>query len=472
MSRARSNSNSVHNVQLNKPTENIFVEQKPMKNIDITNTLVVNDEETHIKPYNNIRIKPKINFVVKLVSLNNTFQKKSLTIPPPPDNLKLGRLLSSNNNSDKPQNAEGPSETNGYFESRILSRTHAKLSLDEDNNVLLTDLNSSNGSFLNDKKLKPQKDYIIKKGDIITLGTDIVPNKPTGYNSSNVFSNHGIHRRILALVEDILPIVDFLPVENKSLSNTMILSSLFGDLIEDVDKHKLLTSENCHLIDNDDEQSDDGDFYLDNMRKNENFDENELNMSRIYRFLKKQINMTNQRNKKLESINSFMENFTKDIDNLEKNKTKHFEKVKSNYYENINTTLTKKFELVQEKNFKILNDKNEQLEKKLATTKKENEDVVLKYEQEINKIKGVVEDLETKLQVAKVKNPKDSSDISSVSIKKEVSSDKETDIKQFIDKKLIENSNVDHTKKTHKIAYISSICVVGLISALMAYSQK
>lgn len=88
MSRARSNSNSVHNVQLNKPTENIFVEQKPMKNIDITNTLVVNDEETHIKPYNNIRIKPKINFVVKLVSLNNTFQKKSLTIPPPPDNLK------------------------------------------------------------------------------------------------------------------------------------------------------------------------------------------------------------------------------------------------------------------------------------------------------------------------------------------------------------------------------------------------
>ena len=149
MSRARSNSNSVHNVQLNKPTENIFVEQKPMKNIDITNTLVVNDEETHIKPYNNIRIKPKINFVVKLVSLNNTFQKKSLTIPPPPDNLKLGRLLSSNNNSDKPQNAEGPSETNGYFESRILSRTHAKLSLDEDNNVLLTDLNSSNGSFLN-----------------------------------------------------------------------------------------------------------------------------------------------------------------------------------------------------------------------------------------------------------------------------------------------------------------------------------
>lgn len=108
----------------------------------------------------------------------------------------------------------------------------------------------------------------------------------------------------------------------------------------------------------------------------------------------------------------------------------------------------------------------------MATTKKENEDVVLKYEQEINKIKGVVEDLETKLQVAKVKNPKDSSDISSVPIKKEVPSDKETDIKQFIDKKLIENSNVDHTNKTHKIAYISSICVVGLISALMAYSQK
>lgn len=469
MSRARSNSNSVHNVQLNKPTENIFVEQKPMKNIDITSSITGNDHESHMKPYNNITVKPKINFVVKLVSLNNTFEKKSLTIPPPPDNLKLGRLLSTNNNSDKSHNAEGPSQTNGYFESRILSRTHAKLSLDDDNNVLLTDLNSSNGSFLNDVKLKPMKDYIIKKGDIITLGTDIVPNKPNGYNSSNVFSTHGIHRRILALVDDILPIVDFLPVENKSLSNTMILSSLFGDLIDDVNKHKLLTSENCHLIDNDDnDQTDDDDFYMDNMKKNENFDENELNMSRIYRFLKKQIHMTNQRNKKLENINNFMESFTRDIDLLEKNKSKHFEKLKANYYESINNNLTKKFELVQEKNFKILNDKNSQLEEKLVNTKKENEDIVLKYEQEINKIKSVVEDLETKLQVANVKNPKESKD----SGLNDALGDDEKGIKQLMDNKLIENSNIDRTNKTHKIAYISSICVVGLISALMAYSQK
>ncbi|CAI8504357.1 unnamed protein product [Hanseniaspora opuntiae] len=470
MSRARSNSNSVHNNQVNKSSEGFFQEQRPLKNNDINNAVLPVDQESQMNTHSNFSVKPKINFVVKLTSLNNTFRKKSLTVPPPPDNLKLGRLLSANNNSDKSQH-EGPSETNGYFESRILSRTHAKLSLDENSNVLITDLNSSNGTFLNDVKLKPLKDYVIKKGDIITLGTDIVPNKPNGYNGNNVFNTHGIHRRILALVDDILPVVDFLPAENKSLNNTMILSSLFGDLIDDANKHKLLTSENCHLIDNDDTEQTDDELYLENMKRNENFDENELSMSRIYKFLKKQIYMADQRNKKLENINNFMQNFTKQIDTLEKNKTRQFESLKTNYYETLNSSLTKKFELVQEKNFKILKDKNLQLEKKLLNTKKENEDVVLKYEQEINKIKSVVDDLETKLQVANVKNPKDSPD-NKAPVKSDGTKYEDDELKQVMDKTLIENRNKEHSNASYKIAYISSICVVGLISALMAYSQK
>lgn len=470
MSRARSNSNSVHTNQANKSSEGLFQEQRPLKNNEINNSMIPVDQESRININIDFSVKPKVSFVVKLTSLNNTFRKKSLTVPPSPDNLKLGRLLSTNNNTDKSPH-EGPSETNGYFESRILSRTHAKLSLDENNNVLITDLNSSNGTFLNDVKLKPLKDYVIKKGDIITLGTDIVPNKPNGYNGNNVFNTHGIHRRILALVDDILPVVDFLPAENKSLNNTMILSSLFGDLIDDVNKHKLLTSENCHLIDNEDTEQTDDELYLENVKRNEHFDENELSMSRIYKFLKKQIYMAEQRNKKLESINSFMQNFTKEIDTLEKNKTRQFENLKTNYYENINSNLTKKFELVQEKNFKILKDKNLQLEKKLLNTKKENEDVVLKYEQEINKIKSIVDDLETKLQVANVKNPKDIPD-NKASVKSDGIQHEEDELKQVIDKTMIDNRNNEHNNTSYKIAYISSICVVGLISALMAYSQK
>lgn len=123
------------------------------------------------------------------------------------------------------------------------------------------------------------------------------------------------------------------------------------------------------------------------------------------------------------------------------------------------------------KNFKILKDKNLQLEKKLLNTKKENEDVVLKYEQEINKIKSVVDDLETKLQVANVKNPKDLPD-NKAPVKSDGTKYEDDELKQVMDKTLIENRNKEHSNASYKIAYISSICVVGLISALMAYSQK
>lgn len=50
-----------------------------------------------------------------------------------------------------------------------VSRKHATVSL-EQGNFILRDLGSLNGTFLNGVRLSPKYDYILRHGDIVTLG--------------------------------------------------------------------------------------------------------------------------------------------------------------------------------------------------------------------------------------------------------------------------------------------------------------
>lgn len=59
----------------------------------------------------------------------------------------------------------------GY--SKGVSRTHAKIVISGDL-VTITDLRSSNGTFLNRKRLMPAKMYTLKHGDIVSLGSLIL----------------------------------------------------------------------------------------------------------------------------------------------------------------------------------------------------------------------------------------------------------------------------------------------------------
>ncbi|GMM35735.1 Far10 protein [Saccharomycopsis crataegensis] len=129
--------------------------------------------------------RSQLQYTVVLTSLNGTFEKKSLVIPYHPDVLKLGRPAGT-----KIQ----PTSTNGYFDSRVLSRNHAQLFADiNTGKIYLKDLGSSNGTFVNDEKIASDKDAQpteIKKGDVIDLGFDI--------------ESHQNHRKISAKVENIL----------------------------------------------------------------------------------------------------------------------------------------------------------------------------------------------------------------------------------------------------------------------------
>ena len=53
-----------------------------------------------------------------------------------------------------------------------ISRNHAEIFQDDEGNVFLTDLNSSNGTFVNGKKLK--ESTIISKNDIVKIGNTVI----------------------------------------------------------------------------------------------------------------------------------------------------------------------------------------------------------------------------------------------------------------------------------------------------------
>ncbi|GMG21171.1 unnamed protein product [Ambrosiozyma monospora] len=148
---------------------------------------------------------------------------KILSIPNAPESLKIGRQ-----NTPKATNKI----TDGFFDSRVLSRNHAELYMK--NNVLyLKDLKSSNGTFINDEKLEPFKEYHLKIGDKIDLGTTL--------------ESQVAHKKITCIVSEfsyisledyesqVNSIMSKGDLQNKRLElfNSSLDALIFGELIED-----------------------------------------------------------------------------------------------------------------------------------------------------------------------------------------------------------------------------------------------
>ncbi|CAD6910413.1 unnamed protein product, partial [Tilletia laevis] len=107
-----------------------------------------------------------------LFSLNNTFAPKHILLGPPTvspeQRLKMGRQTSQKTM---------PHPSNTFFDSKVLSRTHAELWA-ENGKIYIRDLRSSNGTFINGKRLSPEgceSDAAeIKNEDLLEFGIDIV----------------------------------------------------------------------------------------------------------------------------------------------------------------------------------------------------------------------------------------------------------------------------------------------------------
>ncbi|EST09352.1 Forkhead-associated (FHA) domain protein [Kalmanozyma brasiliensis GHG001] len=102
--------------------------------------------------------------------LNDTFAPKQISLAPPgPNNrIKIGRQTNAKT---------VPNPTNGYFDSKVLSRMHAEV-WSQNGKVYIKDVKSSNGTFINGERLSPEAQesdvFELHSEDMVEFGIDIV----------------------------------------------------------------------------------------------------------------------------------------------------------------------------------------------------------------------------------------------------------------------------------------------------------
>ncbi|KAG0050273.1 hypothetical protein BGZ83_004925 [Gryganskiella cystojenkinii] len=105
--------------------------------------------------------------VLVLEPVNSTFAMKSLELPDQ-TKVKIGRQTGV---------TTAPHPSNGYFDSKVLSRVHAEVWSDG-GKIFIRDLKSSNGTFLNGKRLCAEntesEPFELSQGDNLEFGIDIL----------------------------------------------------------------------------------------------------------------------------------------------------------------------------------------------------------------------------------------------------------------------------------------------------------
>lgn len=147
--------------------------------------------------------------VLCLISMNGTFDRKKISVPFYPESVRIGRQTNTKTT---------PSPTNGYFDSKVLSRQHAELWADKNGIIWIKDIKSSNGTFVNGARLslenRESEPHELEKHDQLDLGIDIVSE-----DQKTV-----VHHKVAAKVEyagfaETLDGIDFDDVDNVTSTN-------------------------------------------------------------------------------------------------------------------------------------------------------------------------------------------------------------------------------------------------------------
>lgn len=107
--------------------------------------------------------------VLYLVPINGTFERKTIPIPYFPDTVRVGRQTNTKTT---------PTQFNGYFDSKVLSRQHAEIWADKNGKIWIKDVKSSNGTFVNGVRLSGENrdsdPHELKAFNLLELGIDII----------------------------------------------------------------------------------------------------------------------------------------------------------------------------------------------------------------------------------------------------------------------------------------------------------
>lgn len=109
------------------------------------------------------------NPVLYLLSMNGTFERKTIAVPYYPEMLRIGRQTNAKT---------VPTPANGFFDSKVLSRQHAEIWADRSGKIYIRDIKSSNGTFVNGARLSAEnrdsEPHELQTQDHLELGIDIV----------------------------------------------------------------------------------------------------------------------------------------------------------------------------------------------------------------------------------------------------------------------------------------------------------
>ena len=107
--------------------------------------------------------------VLALLPMTGTFERKQIMIPFYPEVLRIGRQTNAKT---------VPTTSNGFFDSKVLSRQHAEVWAEKNGKIWIRDVKSSNGTFVNGVRLSPEnrdsEPHELRKQDTLELGIDIV----------------------------------------------------------------------------------------------------------------------------------------------------------------------------------------------------------------------------------------------------------------------------------------------------------
>ena len=107
--------------------------------------------------------------VLALLPMNGTFERKQINVPFFPDVLRIGRQTNAKT---------VPTPSNGFFDSKVLSRQHAEVWAERNGKIWIRDVKSSNGTFVNGHRLSPEnrdsEPQELHQQDTLELGIDIV----------------------------------------------------------------------------------------------------------------------------------------------------------------------------------------------------------------------------------------------------------------------------------------------------------
>ncbi|KAI5961719.1 hypothetical protein CANMA_003696 [Candida margitis] len=185
------------------------------------------------------RKRAQMQYYVTLIPLNDTFVEKHLPVAIFPETTKLGRPTGTKHKPDM---------SNGYFDSRVLSRNHAQIYIDPTTGrLMLQDLGSSNGTYLNDSRLGNEPTEV-KIGDIVCLGFNVQAESThkqisLRIDNINVIANTKSDSKFasksqldtpefkhLSFIEDIYRKINDDGIRSKQCSSDSFDSALYGDI--------------------------------------------------------------------------------------------------------------------------------------------------------------------------------------------------------------------------------------------------